>query len=333
MRQYFMCVVSLLLVGANSFAVYTPKDSIDGNDEKITSLIIGADYSTNTNTFGRFDDISAQPSYSPYISFYHKWGFNLGAAGYFIGNSDSSGSKTTSELDLQASYTWKLNSLISINPSYNHFFYSKNSTVLKRSYNDYAQLAIVGSKKWWSGSVSAKYLWGDYDEMMLTAQTDAIIKINHVFGRDNTLVLQPTIEVNMSDINYYRYISGKFKFLRAYADLFPDDTFADLLVRLQKSSRPLVSRLAERIAANPYLQKRLNKLATDESLVISDLFSNKKELKFSSLGLTLPVYYYWGDFIFNVSFTAYKPYNQPKIFGNDWVTFVSAGISYTLDWP
>lgn len=332
MRQYFVCVVSFFLIGANSFAINTPKDSVDANDDKITSLVIGADYSTNTNTFGRFDDAATQPSYSPYLSFYHKWGFTLGAVGYFISNSDSSGSKSTSELDLQAGYTWKLNSLISINPSYNHFFYSKNSTVLKRSYNDYAQLTILSSKKWWSGSISGKYLWGDFDETMLTAQTDAIVKINHVFGRENALVLQPTLEVNMSNINYYRYISGKYKFLRAYAGLFPDDTFADLLFRLQNNNKPLVRRLAERIAANPYLQKRINKLATDHSLVISDLFLAKKEMKFSSLGLTLPVYYYIGDFIVNVSFAAYKPYNQPKIFGNDWITYISAGICYTFDW-
>jgi len=326
---YFSCLLFLCFRAEGSTI---PKDSTDIEDEKVTSLVISTDYSTNTNTFGRFDNVVTQPSFSPGVNYFSKWGFNVGAIGYFVANSDSTGSKTTSELDLQASYVWNISSVINISSSYSHFFYSNNSSTLKRSYDDYVQISINGNKKWWNGSISSKYLWGVFDELMLTGQTSLTIKIDHVLGRKNSLELQPTVEVNMSNINYFRYISGNYKFLSNYASMYPDATFNDLIADLKTSTRPLIRRLNRRIAANPNLQKRLNKISTDGNLVISDLFSAKKEMKFSSLGLTLPLYYYIGDFILNASFSAYKPYNQPKIIGNDWIMYFGAGISYTIDW-
>lgn len=304
----------------------TSKDTKE--EDRISSLIVGGDYSTNTNTFGRFDNFAKQPSFSPYISYLSKYGFNIGAVGYFIGNSDPSGSQTTSELDLQAGYDWQLIPVFSISPSYTHFFYSSNSSILKKSYSDYVQLEANTTVNWWISSISGKYFWGEFSELMLTAQTSANITINDFLWRGNALVISPGAEINFSDINYLRYISDKFKFLKAYSTVYPNSTVNDLLNDLATSNRPLIRKLAEKLQSEAYLKKRLNTL--DRNLVISTLFDDKKEMKLSNIGFTLPLYYYVGRFTLNGTFAAYKPFNQPKIFGNDWVTYFSVGVSFTF---
>jgi len=330
MKRFLLCAIGAFFAQFHITAAYVFKDSTENNEDRFTSFVIGGDYSTNTNTFGRFDNYAKQPSYSPYVSYLSKYGFNLGAIGYFIGNSDASGTETTSELDLQAGYDWRLGKVFSLTPLYTHFFYSSNSSTLKKSYNDYAQLSLNSEVKWWNSSISGRYLWGDYDEINLSAQTGVTITISDFLHNGNSLVINPMAELNSSDINYYRYISGNFKFLRAYATLYPDATFNDLMEDLQTSNRPLIKRLAEKIAATPNLSKRMDKLAANGDFVISDLFSDKKELKFTSLGLTLPVYYYVGNFCFSATFAAYKPFNQPKAFGNDWTAYFGVGLSYTF---
>ncbi len=332
MRQCFLSFSCLMFIEFHAGAINLYKNPADSVDNRITSIVAGMDYSTNTKSFGRFDNYAKQPSVSPYATYYNKHGFALGGVGYFIGNSDASATETTSELDLQASYTWKLGQIFSVLPSYTHFFYSSNSSTLKKSYSDYGQLSLNANVKWWNAGLSGKYLWGEYDELMLTGQTGVTVTIDNFLHKGNSLILQPYVEINFSDINYYRYISGNYKFLRAYATLYPDATFNDLLTDLKTSNRPIIKKLAEKIATTPYLQRRLNKLSANGDLVISDLFSNKKQLKISNLGLTLPLYYYFNNFSLNVSFSAYKPYNQPKVFGNDWTTYIGAGISYTIDW-
>ncbi|HEY4789356.1 MAG TPA: hypothetical protein VIH57_25070, partial [Bacteroidales bacterium] len=264
--------------------------------------------------------------------YYHKSGFAVGATGFFIGNSDVSGTETTSELDLQGSYLWKLGSVFSVSPMYTHFFYSSNSGVLKRSYSDYVQLGLASEVKWWSTDLSAKYFWGDYDEFMLTGLTNATITFDNFLHKGNSLIIQPSVEINFSDINYYRYISGHYKFLEAYANRYPDATMNDLLDDLKTKTKPLIRKLWEKMLMYAYIQRRINQLSVDGNLVLSDLFSNKKQLKTSSLGFTLPVYYYFGNFSANISLSMFKPYNQPKIFGNAWTTYFSAGINYTFDW-
>jgi len=330
MRPFFLCVICGFSFHFHLIATSLRKDTTENVEERYTSVIVGSDYSTNTNTFGRFDNFAKQPSFSPYVSYLSKYGFNIGGTAYFIGNSDASGTKTTSELDLQAGYDWILGKVISISPSYTHFFYSSNSSTLKKSYNDYVQLGLNADVKWWNTSISGKYFWGEYNETILTAQTGVNITFDNFLSKGNSLQISPSIEANISNINYFRYISGNFKFLRAYATAYPDATINELLGDLKTNNRPVVKIIAKKISTSPYLQKRLDNLSVDGNLVISDLFSSKKELKVSNIGLTLPVYYYFGNFTMNVVFAAYKPFNQPKLFGNEWTTYFGVGVSYTF---
>lgn len=328
MKLFLLCYSIAFALLLNLSAKGLSKDSTE--DDRTTSLIVGVDYSTNTNTFGRFDNFAKQPSFSPYLSYLSKYGFNLGATGYVIGNSDPSGTETTSELDLLAGYEWVLSPVFSLSPSYTHFFYSSNSGTLKKSYSDYVQLEVSSTVNWWNSSISSKYFWGDFDEIMLTAQTSVNITIDNCLHQGNALVISPGVELNASNINYLRYISDKFKFLRAYATQYPDATVNDLLNDLATSTRPIVSRIAEKLLSEAYLKRRLNTLAVDRNMVISTLFDDKKEMKLSNIGFTLPVYYYFGNFIANGTFAAYKPFNQPKMFGNEWTTYFSLGLSYTF---
>jgi hypothetical protein len=330
MKRILLFIFCSVLIQVHLKASCVYKDSTGHGDAPVTSVIIGSEYSTNTNTFGRFDNFSTQPSLSPYVSYLSKYGFDLEGIGYVIGNSDASGTETTSELDLQAGYNWELGSVFSIAPSYTHFFYSSNSSTLKKSYDDNLQLSLNSDVKWWSNSISGKYLWGDYDEINLTAQTGINITVNNFLRRNNSLIIGPLIEINFSDINYYRYISGNYKFLRAYSTVYPDATMNDLLAELKTSTKPVVRKLLDRMTTYPYLRRRLNKLAANGDLVISDLFSNKKDFKISNLGLTLPVYYYFGNFTLTGTFAAYKPFNQPAIFGKDWIAYFGVGLSYTF---
>ena len=307
------------------------KDTTDNGDDKASAIVVGGQYSTNTNTFGRFDKFATQPSYSPYLTYNGKHNLQLGAAGNFIENSDATASQTTSELDLQAGYSWELSDKFSIAPSYTHFFFSSNSDALRRSYSDYLQLSLNTDLKWWNCSLSGKYLWGTFDETLLTAETGFTITINNVLHHGNTLVIAPFGELNISNINYFRYVSGEYKFLREYATLYPDKTVNDLIYDLQNSPRPLIRKLADRIDATRTLKKRLNLLTSDSNFVISQMFNTEKAFKISNLGLTLPVYYYWGNFTLTATFAAYKPFNQPKMFGNDWVTYFGVGLSYTFN--
>jgi hypothetical protein len=330
MKQFLLLLITGFWSGSHCWGSDFSFNALDDDSLKTSSVTVSGDYSTNTNTFGRFDNLSTQPSFSPAVMYLSKYNFNLGATGYFIGNSDKTGTETTSELDMQAGYVWELSKVFSVQPGYTHFFYSDNATTLKRSYDDYAQLSVNADVKWWNNSISAKYLWGTYDEIMLTAQTGVSVTFDNVLHKGNSLVLGPTVDVNMSNINYLRYISGRFKFLRTYSEAFPNATVNDLLNDLKYSSRPLIRRLAERLTSEAYLQKRLNTLSVDRNLVISSLFDDSKKMDFCSLGLTLPVYYYFGNFMATGTFAAYKPFNQPKMFGNDWTFYFGIGLSYTF---
>lgn len=330
MRRIFLCIFFTGLCYTYTNASLVSKDTTDSSKENVTSVIAGSNYSTNTNTFGRFDKFTSQPSFSPYVTYLSRYKFDVGAVGYFIGNSDANSTGTTSELDLQAGYTWELGSVFSVNPTYTHFFYSSNSGVLKKSYSDLVQLNLDADVSWWNNTISARYLWGEYDEIDLSAQTGVNITLSNVIWRGNSLVFGPLVELNLSNINYYRYISGDYKFLREYAAAYPDATVNDLIYDLENSPRRFIRRLAARIDSTRILKKRLNLLEVDGNFVISQLFNTQKELKISNLGLTLPLYYYAGNFVFTASFAAYKPYNQPKIFGNDWTTYFEVGLSYTF---
>jgi hypothetical protein len=278
-------------------------------NEKIpdfSSLIFSFDYSTNTNTFGNFNNEIKQPYYSPSVSYFSKYGFDLSILPSFIKNSDATLSESTSELDLMAGYNFQPLKNLSIYPGYTHIFYSENSYSLKSVISDIAQLDLSYQLKWYNASLSSSYLMGEKNTFYFSVQNSFSIDFERVPGKNALLSLQPGIDLNISDKNYYN----------------------DILISDYLNS-PVINYL---------VQRWLNRFPNLTEEQIKDRLYNLEnpdafnvQYALTSVSLILPIYYMIGDFSFNLTFYTSIPVYQSDFLSSDVQFYLNAGISYSID--
>ncbi len=114
-----------------------------GTNDDLSTIMISFDYSSNTNTFGNFNQFIRQPSYSPSINFFSKINLDIGLTRYSVANSDDSLTSSTYELDMNIGYNiYLFKDKVLLYPGYSRFFYSKNSGSLKSMFSDNIQLRV-----------------------------------------------------------------------------------------------------------------------------------------------------------------------------------------------
>ncbi len=331
--RLFVAFLGLFII---SIGIYALPDTLKISSDTESSITVGADYASNSSTFGHLNSFVKQPIFSPYVSYFGKKGLFGSSIFNFVGNSDSTNTKTTSEIDLQLGYQWNISEQFSISPSFTHFVYSSHSTSFKSGITDYLQLDFYTELKWWFASVSAGYIFGDSNEPLILPQTGANIEIEHFLGKNNTLAFQPSVSINVGSQKYFNiYYSDKYLFLKPYTNNNPNATVGDFLndydkgfTNFDKKTKTYFNLV---LANHPRYLERLQQLPQNEQLTsLTEISDSNNKFTITSVALTLPIYYYVGNIAFNFTFSAYKPVNQSKYLNTNWVTYISAGLSCTF---
>jgi hypothetical protein len=275
------------------------------------ALLFSADYASNTNVLGNFNTTIRQPSYSPSLSFFSKWGVDISLLGYAVNNSDDSLENFTAELDLILGYTFEPVKNLIIYPGYSHFTYSGNSNSLKSIFSDNFHLDIDYAFKYLDFGLSTGYFTGKQHTFYAQARAFAMLSFDHVIFRNGFLSLQPGIDLNFGD---YEYLN-----LYYLDELMENTEFSNYLLLY-----PAIRRYVIR-------QKMHNPDLTKEQILESFLREKAEDtFKFTSAGFNLPISYMIGNFSLNAGIYAFIPVNQPDYLDDGIQYFVNIGLNYML---
>lgn len=327
MKTFIFVVLSAFLIVqqclAEKYLFTSLNDSINikefrqksiNNNIDLSSLFLSFNYSSNTNTFGSFNQFVKQPSYSPSIIYISKYGFDISGTGYWIENSDDSLKATTSEFDLSFGYNFTLFKNLNIYPGYSHFFYNSESNTIKSAFTDNFSLYLYYQFKKYIPGISANYLLGSDNTFYFTFQNSFTLSKENLIFKNSNLDFQPGIDINFSNQSYY-------------VNYFWESLNASSSLRDFLRDHPVIR--MEYI----YIRNNYPNLTNIQILnIISKQFTKKKEeIRLSNISLYLPVSYMIGNFILDVSLLTYFPINQPDYFDEKVQIYFDLGISYILN--
>ena len=331
MQRFILTFVSVLSIAFQfNLSVWAQKDSTSEDEKSTLSLETG--YASNTNTFGNVSSYVNQPSFTSSITYKHKTGASLSFSPIFVGNSDSTNSKFTSEYDFGVGYSLTIWKILTFTPAYTHYLFNRNSTSLKSGFNNAAQLTTGLSIKWWAVSVAGVYGWGQTSGFSLGPSTNATIQFNNTFGKDNNLTFQPTVGLTLNK-NELKNLNDKKKTkgLEELVKLYPSMTASDFLnstdpaiVAWREAHPALLSSISNKLQKK---QGKSNGKKQTNSILLSDLLpSSKTKFGLTSINLSLPVSCNISNFSLNASIQYNKPNNKtdPSEF------YVSVGIGYSF---
>ncbi len=293
------------------FSVRDVDNFKEPGDVSTSMLFASFDYASNTNTLGNFNQFVKQPSYSPSVQYFSKYGFDLGLAGMLTANSDDSLESSTLELDLSAGYSLYLleNSLV-IYPSYSHFFYSRNSGSLKSLFSDNIQLGIIYINKILTVGNTSNYMLGSEKTFMTTFYLSLNFQKEDFLFKNSLLGFQPELDLNLGN---YEYLNDY------YFDYFRENPLLmlDFLTRRDYYDLWLLRRRNPDITADEIIDYLIEKKSEDH-------------FKATSFGMIFPLNYIVGNLLFNLSTIIYFPLGMPDYLDASTQVFFMAGISYTF---
>ena len=278
------------------------------SSEKLSSLVFSFDYSSNTNTFGNFNQFVRQPSYSPSVTLFSGFNFDIGIFGNIISNSNDSLDAATYETDILAGYNINLlKDKLVIYPGYSHSFYSKNSGFLKSAYTDNFQLSIYYQDKYLSAGVSNSYLTGKDNMFTSLLYTGILLEKENFIFKNSIAGFYPEIDLNFGD---YEYLNSY------YFNQYP----VLLLDYMQTRD----------IRALYFLRNRFPNISDEEIIsYFADKYS-EDNFKLTSVGLVFPFEYMIGNFSVNLSLMVIFPVNMPEYLDNSTEVYFSTGLSYMI---
>ena len=305
--------------------------SQNNDEDKFSSVIFGMDFVSNYSLNGRVSMFGNQPRLNTTASYYHKWGFDVSAIYSNVWKSDETETKSTQELAISLGYNYDFTEWLNGGVTYDRFIYSKNSYSIRSLYKNLYAIGLFSEVDWWISDVMAGKYTGRSEESFVVMETGITLDFDNVLKKDNMLSIQPMISAYMGDINYYNISAyTDYYFLYNYANTFPDMTVREFKYRMQNPQTYRDRNLSSRIQDKPLRIKKINELPT--SVVLWDLFEEHETFDFNNIGFMIPVYYYWGDFVINFTYSAYKPINQPSYVDADWNSYSNIGVSYFLSW-
>jgi hypothetical protein len=304
----------------------------DSEDKPISFWQVGTDFSSNSSILGRVNSFVQQPSLSVYTSYFGKKGLDVTVMGSNVWNSDTTGTLSTQEYEINLGYNLDVFSWMSMNASYSHFFLDRNSSSVKSMYTDLLQVNVFNEWKWWMFDLGAGYTFGNRKELFLNVQSGINLEFEDVLVNNSLLIIQPSVGVYASNQEYYDVIAyEQFWYLYNYASRRPEQTVLEFTDKIISSDSFFANRLKLFWERNPEDYQRFLKL--EDQQVIWELFQPKNQFTFTNLNFNLPLYYYWGDMLFYVSATLSKQLNLPDYLESEqWETYISAGVSYTIKW-
>jgi hypothetical protein len=352
MKQLYLSVITLLLSAPLTLASgLSGSDSTTVDNASSSAITVGAGYVSNTNSGGATlnpvtfkrngkiaqaiakkiannNVITVEPSYSLNAGYSGWKGLSISTAATSIANSDSTNSKSTSEIDFGASYQWTVLEYFTITPSYAHYFYSKNSLSSGTGLYDFAQLQIGGGYHWLSASVSSGYTFGQSFDMNIDGGISGSFTFDNVLWKNNSLTIGPSVSFGISNQSFSNSAFQKvFGFVEAFSQRNPTVTAGDLITEYS-SAKPKYPVMVARLKRNPALLRRLNKL--DKNQVLSDIFVTTSTFGLSTVDLSLPICYTVKNLAFSFCVTFNQPENQPSYISSDITSYYNFGITYTF---
>ncbi len=290
------------------------------NDIEKSSVDVGLDYSSNSETYGIFNSFTGQTNISPSIEYNGKRGMVLSISGLFIGKGNASSlSKGSSEVDFTGGWNFNLwNSALSISPSYSHFFFSSGAVTAKSIYSDQTELDISGSFKWFRPSITTDYLFGTKKALNFNFSSGFNIKWDNVLAKGNSLEFEPAIFANYGDLSYSSLIAKKlFQFLSPLRA-----TYGDNITIQQLEANGAFS-------GNKQIQKQLSNLRP--TAMLGQIFTSSNNFQINSIELSFPLTYTLKNLTLNSGLNIAKPMNVPTYIKNQTVSYISAGLNYSFD--
>lgn len=310
MRFRFLPVLTGLFFLTEAFSQTSTRKEHD--QDNYNALMFSFDFASNTNVLGNFNAETRQPSISPSVIFFSKWGFDLSAIGNFIDNSDDSLQHFSSELDLMLGYTYKPHKNITIYPTYAHYFYSENSNALKSLFSDDIRADIDYNYKFFDLGISAGYYIGKMNAFYASAHNYYRINFMKFLSRNGLLSIQPGIDANF----------GSYEYLNLY---YVNELRQDPSVYTYLLSYPAIRRYV-------YYEKTRYPGLTYKEILDAYLEDTAQDnFKLTSVSLSLPVYYMNGNFGINLGLFAFIPINQPDYLSEDVQFYFDIGLTYNLE--
>ena|GEM_PF-3283304 len=275
------------------------------------SLIFSVDYTSNSSVMGILNADTRQPSVSPALALYTKWGADLSVIGNLMDNSDDSLENFATELQFFLGYAFRPGKHFTFYPSYSHFFYSRNSNALKSLFSDDIRIDVDYNYDFLSIGASAGYYTGKQHAFYAALSNSFQIYFDRFPFRKSSLSISPGIDVNFGSYEYLNlyYISelkdnpGLYYYLLSYPAirryvhrqlvLHPDLTYKDIL--------------------DTYLEEKA-----------------QDSFKLTSVSINLPLYIIIGDFGISLGVYYFIPVAQPDYISGESLFFFNIGLTYNL---
>lgn len=284
--------------------------------DEFSSLDFSFDYFSNTSTFGQFNQIATQPSYSPSISYFYKSGIYASVVGNIVENSDTSFSGTTTDFDLNIGYTKELGKYFTIFPTYTRYFHTEGSNSLISTFSDNFSLDISANIKNIYGGLNANYLIGDNNEWFFTGYLSYSFDYENLGLQNSYLFIQPEVNFNSGNQTYYsNYLWSNIQNNPDYLQEFLDSD--QVIRRLNYYERHYPDATIEDIL----------------KMMIANNLTQEDDFNLSSIGVNIPASYMIGNFIISASYSLYFLTNKPDYIEENIETYLSFGIIYSISFP
>jgi len=319
MHKIFQIALLIVLIpnnlyGSGSESVNTKKST--GYFHDYSSLFFTFDYSTHTNTFGVIHEAVKQPNYSAGIGFFSKHKFDISVQSIFTENGDISYTKTSTEIDFMAGYSFQPNDNLTIYPSYTHIEYSSNIHSLMSAFSDIAQLILYYNKGVYFGGLNSSMLFGNKNMFYLSVQNALGFYFDNLLFKNSLLGIQLEFDLNLSDKNYYNTL---------IYDLWDSESF---LIWVNKEYPGMFEAVEHRIEVNGLAS------AKAELYSLIDRSDNSvfgPSYSITSVNFMLPVYYSIGKFMFNFTAFLIVPTFTSSFYEQNTQLLFNAGVAYSLD--
>ena len=287
---FLLSIFSACSVLAASPTIQQP-DSVTFN-----SILVSADYASDNIVYGNLNTTVSQPCFSSVFSYTSRSGMEATAGYSLIDNSDTSLNKATHQYDFTLGYRFSFPLDLYLSGSYTRFFYSKNTTTLRSTFDHQMELDAGYSGKFADVSASAFYLIGNTGEFFLSLQNSYNFSIDNFPFRNVSTGFMPGVFTILSSQQFYNeYLLNQF---------------------LQ---HPVYYMYRWRLMG--YTKEQIKAMLLEE-----------KKFTFTSFMATVPVCFSWKNFMLTGGATFLKPLNQPSFTDDNWVVMYNFNLSYMLLW-
>ena len=298
----------------------TQEDVSDSLNIDSSSLEIGANYDSNYNYYGIFNNFKVQPSLLPSLSYYGKRGLFLYSSYQFLFNSPSGSKSYSTETDLLAGWNFNLfDEAVTISPSYCHFFYSSGNQSGKTIYSQQTELAISGIFNWFRPSLNTDYLFGQRSAFNFNLVTGTNFHWSNILTKEASLDFSPAIGTNYGQLSHYPVVDHMLSTQLSPARVQYGD---NITIRTLEANGTIVkNRAFDKILAN-----------IDPDATLGQIFTPPpKNFHFNSVDLFLPVTYSLKNITFTSGLDFSEPLSVPNFIKTKAIIYFSGGISYSFN--